>query len=387
MRRRSKQSKFSEHEILSAFLAEKPDKTVFGNWRIDGNKLIYRAQSSKDAPRWHDQKDFNKSLAEINEMIRDYDGKLVDSEGRTVLAESLTKDTPNYRMRLVYWETNLVAQKITGADGVVNYLGNSDILPLVGRTVAYGNVSENRYETEMQQEMRARNFVMLPMSDFASADFSTFKTLDTSPGLNVTVKEGYNRSETTSKYFPGARLFTLENTHYLYDIDRRETRYGHYNVFLTKLPSDAGTIDAAYETLKPQVVKDAEAKGLNVKRQGRMFFIPSEAPKLREFSTEERMYILGAKAGYDLEPQIVEYLTGKNIRGDKGADALIKHIPRRIVMSCARGSYDLATAIEIDGVTYCKGPVDSNKRAKLHLDNWHIVVPRIGAAKPEVDDE
>src|ERR1019366_3252183 len=39
-------------------------------------------------------------------------------------------------------------------------------------------------------------------------------------------------------------------------------------------PKPVKTIAEAYESLKPQAVKDAEAKGLEVLRQGEFFFIP-----------------------------------------------------------------------------------------------------------------
>lgn len=50
--------------------------------------------------------------------------------------------------------------------------------------------------------------------------------------------------------------------------------------FLTELPGAVETIEAAFEILKPPEVKQAEPKGLEVKRQGEWFFIPQPGLRL-----------------------------------------------------------------------------------------------------------
>lgn len=67
----------------------------------------------------------------------------------------------------------------------------------------------------------------------------------------------------------------------LSDWDRNEPSGRGY--FLCEIPGKVSTIEEAYEALKPQVVKDAEASGIEVKRQGDIFAIPLDEVTLREY--------------------------------------------------------------------------------------------------------
>lgn len=64
-------------------------------------------------------------------------------------------------------------------------------------------------------------------------------------------------------------------TRFLSSFDHQEARPLY---FLCELPawSSASTVEEAYEDLKPRIVKDAEANGLTVSRQGDMFAVPTE---------------------------------------------------------------------------------------------------------------
>ena len=77
-------------------------------------------------------------------------------------------------------------------------------------------------------------------------------------------------------HFVGAILFRVNRKYFLFDVDRNELEYFRFNPFIVQLPHKVTSIAEAYESLKPQEVKDALAKGLDVKRQGEWFFIPSE---------------------------------------------------------------------------------------------------------------
>lgn len=83
-------------------------------------------------------------------------------------------------------------------------------------------------------------------------------------------------------HFMGARLFSVkkkgteEKAVYLLDYDRNELEHGILNPFMVELSNkEVKTIKEAYESLKPAEVLEAEAKGLEVKRQGEWFFILS----------------------------------------------------------------------------------------------------------------
>ncbi len=60
---------------------------------------------------------------------------------------------------------------------------------------------------------------------------------------------------------------------YLSSFDENEPAGGLY--FLAELPGNPATVAEAVESLKPQAVKDAEDKGLEVLRQGDVFAIPT----------------------------------------------------------------------------------------------------------------
>lgn len=403
MSRRSRYSsappKFTAEEILSNFTADTPDKSVFGNYRIEDDRLVYRAQSSEDAPRWHDAESFNKARATMGKRIKELDGKLVGERSKLVLVEALTKDTPSYGLKIQYYETNLIAQKVSTPHGTV-LLGNSDVLPLVGRTVAYGNVSENRDETEIQQLMRRKGYVMLPLTKLADKDFDTFERIDTSPGDTYTVSRKvssgyYSEIKDVSVIFGGAMLFKLENKCYLYDCDRREIKYGRLNDFVVQLPKAAPTIADAYEALKPKAVKAAEGNGLTVKRIGNKHFIPVPTPALPVLTLEERLTILGAKclSGYSgLDASEISMLTGISgiTRSDARADQLLTKMPRKGSITGKGRRQDVEQVITIDGTTYYKGLVSSDQRANTTLDQWHVVVegrPSLDVIAPEKGDD
>jgi hypothetical protein len=79
-----------------------------------------------------------------------------------------------------------------------------------------------------------------------------------------------------SRHFTGARLFNCSGKVFLMDVDRIELKHGIINPFLVEIPDvSVKTIAEAYESLKPQLVKDAEAMGVEVLRQGEWFLIKS----------------------------------------------------------------------------------------------------------------
>lgn len=177
-------------------------------------------------------------------------------------------------------------------DGVI--IGNSSILTYTERKVAFGRTMSRwgrAAETEVQRQL-AQRFVMLPFSVFKQASLNLFnlKVLEDSGSEKVTierskqVKKGY--AYKTVKYldedvhFTGAKLFSLldrvKNTNviYLFDIDRNEIKHHIMNPFLVKLTdSSVKTIAEAYESLKPDTVKQAERAKIEVLRQGEWFFI------------------------------------------------------------------------------------------------------------------
>lgn len=176
---------------------------------------------------------------------------------------------------------NIIALRLDRDSGTL-FVGNSSVLPLIGRTSAWGRESLNRGVTEVQTRL-SRYIQMIPFSVFTEAglDLSKINILDRGPECEVTriesrydAKKRENVPVDVKVHFTGASLFEVQGKIFLFDIDRREIKHKIFNPFLVQLQVEASTIADAYESLKPQAVKDAEAKGLEVKRQGEWFFIP-----------------------------------------------------------------------------------------------------------------
>lgn len=165
------------------------------------------------------------------------------------------------------------------------FIGNSSILPLIGRTVSFGNEQLNDEVTEVQTRL-SQHILMLPFNVFTEAGLNLNNVSIIDKGQEETViRSEFDKFENkTNKaiykdvkvHFTGASLFRVDDKVFLFDIDRVEIKHKIFNPFLVELVNtEVKTIDAAYVSLKPQEVLDAETKGLKVLRQGEWFFIPT----------------------------------------------------------------------------------------------------------------
>lgn len=103
----------------------------------------------------------------------------------------------------------------------------------------------------------------------------TLKELGFISSMNYRNEAEYKVDYLSPQHFTGARLFEVDSRLFLLDVDRGELTHGIINPFLVELPVKVNTIIEAYESLKPDVVKDAEHQGLKVLRQGEWFLIPT----------------------------------------------------------------------------------------------------------------
>jgi len=78
------------------------------------------------------------------------------------------------------------------------------------------------------------------------------------------------------RHFTGALLLENNGHKFFMDIDRIEIKHSLFNVFFVEVDKKVKTIEQAYNAMKPDAVKDAEAKGIEVKRQGEWFFIKTD---------------------------------------------------------------------------------------------------------------
>ncbi len=378
-------TKYTIPEIIREFMRNEPKKTVFGNYRIDENRLVYRATTSEklDGSFWDSEKDFQKFKKNAGAKLRETDGKLVDENGKTILLESLDVNTRLVSPSIQFYEENLIALKVKVPDqieGIAYYifLGNDATLSLVGRRVAYGNVNENTDETEIQGEMKQKGFHMLEnLSTFSDDyDLSTFKLLELGKPTTIKINEPGNYRRETRRYSfdHSALLFNVDGKTFLCDADRRETVHGKLNYFLSPVNKTVKTIDDAYQSLKPKQVVEAETKGLKVRRVGTLFFIETKEPTMPKLSIEEKFSILGASVSYSLSKDVVKYIVGDVVEtSEKASKAALKKVPHMNKVNSGRG-YTIGTYIELDGVAYATGKVESTDRASTVLDEWYTIV-------------
>lgn len=143
------------------------------------------------------------------------------------------------------------------------------------------------------------------------------------------------------RHFTGARLFKIKDQYFLMDIDRNEIQHGIFNPFLVNLPKACSTIAEAYESLKPEQVKNAEAQGLTVTRQGEWFFIPTEVVPILMNQGQDVSHRGALRAGNN-RPNIVEFHT-----------------------------------VDSNGIAFVKGEVSHQGREHktIELNSWHIAIP------------
>ncbi len=164
------------------------------------------------------------------------------------------------------------------------YLGNSSRLKVTGTKVAFGNRTRNWGETEPQRILNSMGVPMLPFDAFKEAGLKLLDTVILDQGGAETVKRQTGMTKDKKPrfqdvHFTGATLFQNETKQFLFDIDRLEIEHGIFNPFIVELSKHVSSISEAYDSLEPQTVKDAKAKGIPVLRQGEHFFI-----KMREYS-------------------------------------------------------------------------------------------------------
>lgn len=247
-------------------------------------------------------------------------------------------------------QANVIARRIGR-----HYLGNSSVLGLIGRRVAFGNEKLNRQETEVQRRLSSL-VPMIPFNVFheAKLDLADYRLIARGPEESITrtVSNGWTKSgepkfKDETVHFTGASLFKIQDKYFLFDIDRREVEHKVFNAFLVELPHAASSIADAYESLKPDEVKRALAKGLDVKRQGEWFFIPvkgDDTPDCRTDADRERW-----------EPE---------------------QLYRPLILQAGPNRPNTAE-MGIEAKAWVKGKIEHSGRehATLFLKTWHKAVP------------
>lgn len=76
--------------------------------------------------------------------------------------------------------------------------------------------------------------------------------------------------------------------------------------FMTQVGRRTKTLDDAFDSLMPKIVKEAIAQGLDVKRQGDWFFIPTAEPRCKKsFDAEWYWSLEGRRIDTGLRPDVL----------------------------------------------------------------------------------
>jgi hypothetical protein len=146
----------------------------------------------------------------------------------------------------------------------------------------------------------------------------------------VTEKDKHGREHTRQVHTLGDSVVRVHDSYYLSAVD--ETGRGSGMYFIAELQTDRppASLEEAMNFLKPKVVREAEARGANVRRQGEWFAIPTK------FLTSELMrdvdrgiaryaarHVLGRDGHHELEEAVI-YRAGPR-RGEVYARGMLTH--------------------------------------------------------------
>jgi len=147
---------------------------------------------------------------------------------------------------------------------------------------------------------------------------------------DVIVKDKNGQEETTTVHTLGDSVIRVKDKYYLSAVD--ETGQGSGMYFLAELLTDRApkTLEDAFNALKPPVVREAEARGANIMRQGEWFAIPTmlRTSELmrdveRGIATYRLNHVLGKDGHHRLEEAII-YRAGDR-KGQVFARGVLAH--------------------------------------------------------------
>jgi len=167
----------------------------------------------------------------------------------------------------------------------------------------------------LQAEVRKLAGLSIPFNVLRSAELDPekIKIIEQGPEETFEIKRDLTTRHLTTRHFTGAVLLENEGRKFFLDVDRREIQHKIFNAFFVEVNSNVNSIAEAYDSMKPQEVKDAEAAGIEVLRQGEWFFIPTE--NYIEFS-QSQVFRWGPMDKESIQfPQRVEFAQISHGRG------------------------------------------------------------------------
>jgi hypothetical protein len=146
----------------------------------------------------------------------------------------------------------------------------------------------------------------------------------------VKVKDKNGRTTERQIHTLGDSVLRVKDRFYLSGVD--ETGVGNGMYFFAELATKQAppTLEEAYNTLKPEVVREAEGRELNVLRQGEWFAIPAQVRTSELMRDVERgiaayrqRHVLGKDGHHELEEAVL-YKAGER-KGQVYARGVLRH--------------------------------------------------------------
>jgi hypothetical protein len=146
----------------------------------------------------------------------------------------------------------------------------------------------------------------------------------------VTEKDKQGREHTRQVHTLGDSVVRVHDRYYLSAVD--ETGVGNGMYFLAELLTDRppDSLAEAFNFLKPKVVREAEARGANVRRQGEWFAIPTKlltSELMRDvdrgLAVYQQKHVLGRDGHHELEEAVI-YRVGPR-KGEVYARGVLNH--------------------------------------------------------------
>lgn len=146
----------------------------------------------------------------------------------------------------------------------------------------------------------------------------------------VTEKDKYGGIQKREIHTLGDSVVRVHDRYYLSAVD--ETGVGAGMYFLAELATDQppASLEEAFNVLKPKIVREAEARGTSVRRQGEWFTIPTRfltSQLLRDvhrgLAVYRQRHVLGKDGHHELEEAVI-YRVGSR-RSEVYARGVLKH--------------------------------------------------------------
>jgi hypothetical protein len=146
----------------------------------------------------------------------------------------------------------------------------------------------------------------------------------------VTEKDKHGRPQARQVHTLGDSVVRVHDRYYLSAVDPTGRGSGMY--FLAELLTDRppATLGEAFNFLKPKEVREAEARGANVRRQGEWFAIPTQhltSELMRDvdrgLAVFRQRHVLGRDGHHELEEAVLNRVGPQ--KGEVYARGVLKH--------------------------------------------------------------